>query len=650
MKINRIGVSVFVVSAEIEDSLNKLCVGKDVKMVKEYVPLLSVRLMRLKGKSEEENRFFVNLVNKSIYTVVRPGYASKVKGLLPFHHAVEEPSLDAQNFLSVLESLPQPVQQAFGFLVDHGTTSVAEFKQEDLAPLLHQQLVDTYQHQATVYVKLSSRVPSFSNACHDLSRYFVVSDTSDGSIECQSIHHNPEAIAKTIGSTFGAVAQIEKVVYLPVAYIHEHIAGKTSVAQHYLMLNKASGQHPASVSHPKNMAPIMLGAHAGAKEIAFEAATINFTHVAGMDAVKERIREAIVYPLKSPDVSSEYQKKGGGSILFYGPPGCGKTYIVRATVGECGANFYSVNANEIIGMEPQVGADNLHNQFEDARANTPAIIFFDEIDALGGRRESAQSTSSRMVINQFLTEMDGVESSNINLLVIGSTNAPWDIDPALRRSGRFTIQILLPPPDKVAREAIFSVHLKKVPHDGSVDVGKLADLTDGYSSADIKAICDESVRIPWQEAVHGGVHRPTTMKDFLTVLASRKSSLVPWMRLAEKQISKSGESDVYAELWDLIEQYKARLGVAAAPEVVLSAPVKISPPPATPPVQSADAPVEKSRVPDAERATAIKEKNTLDEKIRLLKEKKEAGEINDSIYAALMAKFESQLKELGEKI
>ena len=164
---------------------------------------------------------------------------------------------------------------------------------------------------------------------------------------------------------------------------------------------------------------------------------ITFKDVGGLDNLKETIRHKIIHPFTNPEVYEAYGKKAGGGILLYGPPGCGKTFIAKATAGECDASFIDISINDVLDMWLGESEKKLHNIIEVARRKAPSIIFIDEIDALGGSRQAAQSNSTRMLVNQLLAEMDGLDSSNDKILFIGATNSPWFVDSALRRPGRF---------------------------------------------------------------------------------------------------------------------------------------------------------------------------------------------------------------------
>ena len=160
----------------------------------------------------------------------------------------------------------------------------------------------------------------------------------------------------------------------------------------------------------------------------------------------------IIYPLQNRALFKAYGKKLGGGVLLYGPPGCGKTLISKATAGEIQANFISVGIHQILDLYVGNSEKNLHQSFQLARENAPAILFFDEVDALAADRKDFRESAIRTMINQFLAEMDGNIGSNEGILILGATNAPWHLDAAFRRPGRFDRIIFVPPPDEPARE------------------------------------------------------------------------------------------------------------------------------------------------------------------------------------------------------
>ncbi len=272
--------------------------------------------------------------------------------------------------------------------------------------------------------------------------------------------------------------------------------------------------------------------------------SITFKQVAGMKKVKELFYDNIIRPLQNPELARKYGKLGGGGILLYGPPGCGKTFIVKAAAGESGVSFINAKLSDLLDMYVGNTEKNIHKVFEAARKNAPAILFIDELEALGGRRENMNQSASRSAINQLLYEMDGVEAHNENVLIIGASNSPWAIDTALRRSGRFSKMIFVPEPDGQSRKELFKIYLSKRPVAKNIPYGRLARATMGYSAADIKQICDDAAAIPWKEAFLTGKERPVMLKDVLKVIRKSRSTLPPWYAAANKEIGKQKEVEV----------------------------------------------------------------------------------------------------------
>ncbi|MGB5942263.1 MAG: AAA family ATPase [Leeuwenhoekiella sp.] len=272
-----------------------------------------------------------------------------------------------------------------------------------------------------------------------------------------------------------------------------------------------------------------------------------FSDVGGMDQVKEEISLKIIKPLEHQELYKAYGKKIGGGILLYGPPGCGKTHLAKATAGEINAHFISVGINEILDMWIGSSERNLHEIFELARENTPCVIFIDEIDALGANRNDVNKTAGRTVINQFLAELDGINSDNDGILVLGATNAPWYLDPAFRRPGRFDRIIFVQPPDASARAAIFKISLKNKPIE-SIDYMALAKATPEFSGADIQAVIDVAVEKKLQDSFADGVPQPLVTKDFLKAVKKVKASTKEWFGSAKNYALYSNDGGLYDDI------------------------------------------------------------------------------------------------------
>jgi transitional endoplasmic reticulum ATPase len=274
---------------------------------------------------------------------------------------------------------------------------------------------------------------------------------------------------------------------------------------------------------------------------------VRFADVGGMDAIKEEIRLKIIHPLQHPELYRAYGKAIGGGILLYGPPGCGKTHLARATAGEIQAGFIAVGISDVLDMWIGNSERNLHELFEQARRNTPCVLFFDEVDALGASRSDMRQHAGRMLINQFLSEMDGIKASNEGVLILAATNAPWHLDSAFRRPGRFDRILFVPPPDAAARAAILRLHLRGKPVK-DVDLDHLAKKTDGFSGADLRATVDLAVEAKLRQAMKSGVPQPLTTKDLAAAAASQKATTREWFSTARNYALYSNQGGLYDDI------------------------------------------------------------------------------------------------------
>ncbi|MFH1236917.1 MAG: CDC48 family AAA ATPase [Candidatus Aenigmatarchaeota archaeon] len=229
----------------------------------------------------------------------------------------------------------------------------------------------------------------------------------------------------------------------------------------------------------------------GMREVMIEIPNVKWNDIGGLEGVKQSLKEIIEWPLKNPEVFTNIGVSPPKGILLYGPPGTGKTLLAKAVASESGANFISVRGPEVLSKWVGESEKHIREIFKRAKQVAPSIIFFDEMDALVPRRGTDMGTRvAENVVSQILTHMSGVEEMH-NVVVIGATNRPDILDPALLRPGRFDRQVLVPAPDEKSRLEVLKIHTKKMKMK-DVDLKKFAKLTDGYSGADLEALVREA--------------------------------------------------------------------------------------------------------------------------------------------------------------
>ena len=282
---------------------------------------------------------------------------------------------------------------------------------------------------------------------------------------------------------------------------------------------------------------------------------ISFKDIGGMTKVKEEIQVKIIYPMTHADMYAAYGKKVGGGILMYGPPGCGKTHLARATAGEVQARFMSIGISDVLDMWIGNSERNLHSLFDQARRSRPCVLFFDEVDALGASRSDMRQSAGRHLVNQFLAEMDGVEANNEGVLILGATNAPWHIDSAFRRPGRFDQVIFVPPPDSVARGEILKILIEGKPTQ-DVDCDQVAAKAIEFSGADLKAVVDRAIEAKLQEAIRSGRPTPLTTKDLLASVKTVKPSTREWFATARNHALYANQGGTYDDILQYLKLNK----------------------------------------------------------------------------------------------
>jgi SpoVK/Ycf46/Vps4 family AAA+-type ATPase len=304
-------------------------------------------------------------------------------------------------------------------------------------------------------------------------------------------------------------------------------------------------------------APMFLDGDEELTEPAYdlEASSIRLTDVGGMTEVKKRLEAAFLAPMRNPELRRLYGKSLKGGLLLYGPPGCGKTFLAKAIAGELGASFFSVTLADVLDMYIGQSERNLSEIFATARRNAPCVLFLDEIDALGQRRSQLRSNAMRGTVNQLLTELDGVGAANDGVFVLAATNAPWDVDVALRRPGRLDRTVLVLPPDQAAREAILRHHLKDRPV-ARIDLAAAARRTDGYSGADLAHVCETAAERALMESAGSGLVRMIEMRDVDAAIGEVKPSIGPWLESARNVALFANEAGVYDDLLAYLKKRK----------------------------------------------------------------------------------------------
>lgn len=289
-----------------------------------------------------------------------------------------------------------------------------------------------------------------------------------------------------------------------------------------------------------------------------ERPAVTLDDVAGLAEVKQHLDSTFLAPLRNPELAAAFGQKPGGSLLMYGPPGCGKTFIAKAIAGDLGASFIHVTLADLLSKWIGDSEKAIQSVFDDARAAAPCVIFFDEFDALGGRRTSGGggSQSMRMIVTQLLEELDGVASDNDGVYFLAATNRPWDIDPALRRPGRIDKTVLVLPPDAVARAAILLGELEGKPAD-DVDAVAVAAASEGFSGADIAQVAKIALQRSLTASMSAGEIVPVTTSALLEAAAGITPSTRSWF----DQVAPVLEYGVDDGTFEQLRAYRVKHGI-----------------------------------------------------------------------------------------
>jgi SpoVK/Ycf46/Vps4 family AAA+-type ATPase len=282
---------------------------------------------------------------------------------------------------------------------------------------------------------------------------------------------------------------------------------------------------------------------------------VTFDDIGGMEDVKKTLRMQIIEPFLKPGLFAKFKKKAGGGVLLYGPPGCGKTMVAKAIATECNLTFLSIGISDVLNMWMGESERNLAALFEKARSEKPCLMFFDELDALAFSRSKAQSEHTRTVVNEFLSQLDGFGPDNDQILILAATNMPWDVDPAMKRPGRFAKQIFVPPPDKTARARILEIKLQDIPCD-PFDYLSFAGRLEFFSGADIDGLIDLAKESALMDMMTSGGERNLTLQDIDAVMDDIIPSTTEWLRTARNLVTYAGADKTYKAVETYLKKTK----------------------------------------------------------------------------------------------
>lgn len=287
----------------------------------------------------------------------------------------------------------------------------------------------------------------------------------------------------------------------------------------------------------------------------FAGKKVSFDDIGGLENVKSQIRRKIIKPFNDPGLFKKFKRRSGGGVLMYGPPGCGKTMIAQALANECNANFIEARAADILDKWRGVAEKRIVDLFQKARTKKPAVLFFDEVEALAMRRNTDSSSGTNTIVSALLNEMNGFSDQNEGILFLGATNVPWSLDSAFRRPGRFDRTIFVPPPDRVARGFILNLLLKDRPVSDDLDKKFIIERTSGFSGADLEALVEAAVDYAIDDSEGQDDLIPLSNRHFQEALLEVQSSTGEWLGLAKNYSEYATRDGLYDDLRAFLKKY-----------------------------------------------------------------------------------------------
>lgn len=283
---------------------------------------------------------------------------------------------------------------------------------------------------------------------------------------------------------------------------------------------------------------------------------VTFADIGGLADVKDQIRRKIILPFRKPSLFQRFRRKAGGGILLFGPPGCGKTMLARATAGECEASFSAIRIPEILDMYMGESEKKLAAAFAAARADAPAVLFFDEIEAIAARRRFDANSTQASLVSTFLSELDGAGVDNAGVLVLAATNVPWAIDTAFRRPGRFDRVIFVPPPDREARKEILKSHLRERPQSPDLNLEPIAAATSGYSGADLAGLVEAATDMAIDDSLASETGlAPIIQQHLAKAVREQKATTTEWLTTARNYAKYANEGGLYDDVVEFLEKH-----------------------------------------------------------------------------------------------